>query len=249
MEESRDSPEAAEESVTVSGHPRSRPERVRDSLAVALTLVTGATDAIGFTRLGGVFTSVMTGNMVLLGVSAGKRDSSLALHTGAAFAGYVVGSLLGARLAGQPTSRQTPWPRRVTTALGVELVTFLVFAVWWELTSGRPGADTTYVLLGINALALGIQSSAVLRLGIDGLSTTYLTGTLTQLMAAFANRTKHPSTRSVAILIGIVCGAALGAVLAIEVPRAAPVAPVGILMIVVVIAWTTHRKESHRAPA
>ncbi|HEX5292883.1 MAG TPA: DUF1275 family protein, partial [Streptosporangiaceae bacterium] len=45
---------------------------LRDALMVALTLVTGATDAVAFTRLGNVFTSVMTGNMVLLGVAVGR---------------------------------------------------------------------------------------------------------------------------------------------------------------------------------
>ena len=43
-----------------------------------LTFLTGCADAIGFLALGGAFASVMTGNMVLLGLSAGRGDADLA---------------------------------------------------------------------------------------------------------------------------------------------------------------------------
>lgn len=66
------------------------PETSRDVLVVVLTVATGSSDAVAFLRLGGVMTSVMTANMVLLGISAGRQESSLALHAGAAFAGYII---------------------------------------------------------------------------------------------------------------------------------------------------------------
>ena len=40
----------------------------RDRLTAVLTFGTGAMDTMAFLGLGGVFTSVMTGNMVLVGV-------------------------------------------------------------------------------------------------------------------------------------------------------------------------------------
>ena len=97
------------------------PVRQRDALVVLLRFVTGAVDAIGFTRLGGVVTSVMTANMVLLGVSAGKGDVSLAIHTGVAFTAFVLGGLAGARVAGHATKDQDFWPRSILTALVLEL--------------------------------------------------------------------------------------------------------------------------------
>lgn len=207
---------------------------MRDALVVALTLATGATDAIGFTRLGGVFTSVMTGNMVLLGVAGGNRDASLALHAGAAFAGYVVGSWVGAHIAGRPDERQGLWPRRVTTTLLVELACFLAFAVWWEAAGTRPTIAATYVLIAVNAVALGIQSSAVLLFGVPGLSTTYLTGTLTHVVAGLTHRDGPVSRRSVATLVALLGGAAVGAVLVVDAPRAAPAAPVLVLVAVLI---------------
>src|SRR5258708_37831425 len=67
-------------------------------LAVVLTLGTGATDVASFTRLGGVFTSVMTGNLVLLGLAVGRLSGALALHALVTFAGYMAGVAAGARM-------------------------------------------------------------------------------------------------------------------------------------------------------
>src|SRR5262249_33433366 len=149
----------------------------------------------------------------------------LALHAGAAFAGYVLGALLGARVAGKATAEQPVWPRPITMALLFELAVFAVFAVWWELAGGHPSGSATYVLCGANALGLGIPSLAVLRFGIAGLSTTYLTGPLTEPVASLVRRQTPLPARRIAILLAVVVGAGLGALLAINVPRAAPAVP------------------------
>src|SRR5271170_4590429 len=74
----------------------------RIHLLILLTFVTGATDATAFERLGNVFTSVMTGNMVLLGLAIGKGDFSPAIHVAWALLAYVSGAMLGGRIAGHP---------------------------------------------------------------------------------------------------------------------------------------------------
>jgi uncharacterized membrane protein YoaK (UPF0700 family) len=78
---------------------RSRHGAVRDGLLVLLTLTTGAVDASCFLHLGNVFSSVITGNLVLLGVAAATRSASLAIHSGVALAGYSAGVLIGAPIA------------------------------------------------------------------------------------------------------------------------------------------------------
>ena len=217
--------------------------RRRDALVIVLTLVTGSTDAIGLIRLGGVFTSVMTGNMVFLGLSIAERSGSIALHTGVAFLTYILGSFLGARVAGHaPPDESHPWPRTIVWALGVELAVLGVFALWWELVGGAPSPDVTYVLLGLNAMALGIQSAAVLRFGIHGLSTTYLTGTLTQFVAGFTKRDEPVQVRSGLILLMLIVGSALGALCALHAPLAAPFVPVGALVVVTVGAWAAFHR-------
>lgn len=70
-----------------------------DVFPLLLTATAGALDATTFIGLGSVFASVMTGNLVLLGLSAGKSDAGLAIASGIALAGYVAGTLVGAGIA------------------------------------------------------------------------------------------------------------------------------------------------------
>jgi Protein of unknown function (DUF1275) len=60
----------------------SRPARCRDALVVVLTLTTGVLDVVSCLRLGKVFSSVITGDLALLGVATGKHDAVLALNAG-----------------------------------------------------------------------------------------------------------------------------------------------------------------------
>ena len=220
------------------------PVRRRDGFVVALTVVTGSIDAIGLLRLGGVFTSVMTGNMVLLGVAVGKQDASIAIHTGVAFLAYVLGSFLGARVAGHAEADEHLWPRPIVHALALELAVLVLFGLWWEVAGAAPSTGVEYALLALNAVALGIQSSAVLRFGISGLSTTYLTGTLTQFIAGLTKRDAPLQVRSAFILLALIGGAAAGATAALHAPRLAPLVPIGALAVVVSGAWVSfHRRK------
>lgn len=207
-------------------------ETRRNVLVVILIVTSGSLDAVGVLRLGGVFTSVMTANMVLLGVAAGTRDAALAMHAGAAFGGYVLGSFVGSRVSGRAENDQPVWPGRVGLTLSVELGLLTVFAAWWEATGGHPPGPQTYGLLALNATALGIQSAAVLRFGVPGLSTTYLTGTLTQFVASLSRG--RVLKQSLASLAAVVSGGAIGAVLAVEAPHFMPIVPLGVLALVLV---------------
>src|SRR2546421_12943178 len=85
---------------------------IRDSLVVLLTVTTGAVDAASFLALGNVFGSVITGNMVLLGVAAGTGRPELAMPSGVALAGYVAGVAAGASVSAHPDGRGGPRPPR-----------------------------------------------------------------------------------------------------------------------------------------
>lgn len=185
--------------------------RRRDGAVVLLAALSGATDAVGLLALGGSFTSVMTGNMVFLGVAVGTRQAAALGFTLAAIGGYVVGVLVGARVAGEPHRGDGIWPRQVTRGLLLELACFAVFAAAWWGEGGHPPRALFTALLALNAAALGIQSGVIIRFGVNGLSTTYMTGTLTTLLVRLAGR--HPLAsvgRSGALLAGLICGAAAG---------------------------------------
>ena len=198
--------------------------RVRHALVVLLTVNAGATDAIGFLALGGSFTSVMTGNFVLLGISSANGDGTLARHIVTAILCFVGGCVLGSRLAGSAIEGQAVWPRAVTRALAVELVIFTAYAVGWWGQGSAPHGPVQLALLGGNAVALGIQSSSVQRFGVPGLSTTYMTGTLTTLIGRLTSGHRvRDVADSLQILGGLIVGAIAAAMLLDHVPVLAPV--------------------------
>jgi uncharacterized membrane protein YoaK (UPF0700 family) len=211
--------------------------RIRDVLTIALTLVTGATDAVAFLRLGSVFTSVMTGNMVLLGIAVGRGDLGALEHTGLAVLAFILGTVAGARIAGRPRADDPVWPRPISRALCVELAIFTAVAICWWAGHSHPAGVLQSVELGASALALGIQSSAILRLNVSGLSTTYLTGTLTTLVQTVTTtRRLKGAGRSLCLLIALIAGAAIGALAAVHLPVVAPVVSVVVLLCVLVVA-------------
>jgi uncharacterized membrane protein YoaK (UPF0700 family) len=218
--------------------------RLRQWLVVVLAVVSGATDAIGLVALGGAFTSVMTGNLVILGVSASTADGALAIASGGAIVAFCIGVWLGARLAGGARPGDRVWPQAVSLGLAVELVLLTGYAIGWWISGGEPGTVLTQVLLFTMAGALGIQSSTVQRFGVNGLSTTYLTGTLTTVVMKLAGgKGLREVAGSLQILLGLIVGAAAGAGLIELAPVLAPVLQIGCLAAVLVVATVVTRRR------
>ena len=179
-----------------------------------LAITTGATDATAFERMGHVFASVITGNLVLLGVSAAHANGRLALLAVCALAGYSLGVLIAAPRRPAENDVQPVWPASATRALSGDLLFLVAFAVMWELVDGAPGSVTQVVMLALCGLAMGVQSTAVRRLG--SVSTTYLTSTLTGLLEAIVVRSwTAVHTRSIGILTAALAGAAAATLLII----------------------------------
>jgi uncharacterized membrane protein YoaK (UPF0700 family) len=220
---------------------------VRDGLLVLLTLTTGAVDASCFLHLGNVFSSVITGNLVLLGVAAATTSSSLAIHSGTALAGYSVGVLVGAPIATRRASGGETWPLSVTVTLVAEFCVLAGFSAGWELTAGSPGSTARLLLIAALGVAMGIQSAAVRELG--GMSTTYLTGTLTAVIADLATRDRTPGfARSLGVLAAVVSGAVAGGLVAEHAPAWLPVVILAPLAAVVIASITLELAVTQPGP-
>ncbi len=219
--------------VVGGADPRPAPEnRLVLALVVALAIVTGAMDAMSFLRLGQVFTSVMTGNLVQLGISAGTRDRALAGSVGVAIASFAAGVLLGAAVVG-PRRNGSAWPPRATVALALEIPLLAAFSAWWILAAGQPPATQRPGLLALAAVAMGVQSATVRALPISDVSSTYLTGTLTATLSRLVRR-EPVRWRGFAAITGLVVGALCGGVLTIAAREGAPAVPLGVLIAVTV---------------
>lgn len=199
-------------------HPPIRPGFTlgrREHLVVLLTFTSGSLDAIGFVALGGAFTSVMTGNMVLTGIGIAQGNWRLLGGAAAAIVAYILGCAIGAKVSGPVKPDNGYWPTAVTRTLSIEFGLIFIFATGWWLSSAHPSGAVSLGLLAVNATALGVQSAAVLRFGVAGLSTTYLTGTLTTLIVRLTNRQSHTDLGLYRqLLVALIGGAAAGAFLA-----------------------------------
>lgn len=211
------------------------PPRTMTVIAVLLTFASGASDVTSFTRLGNVFTSVMTGNITVFGLSLARGSASLALHTAVAVAGYVTGvaagTLIGryrmerilAKSPAEPAGEN--WPAHMTLTLAAELTLLAGVLAGWEATGSRPAGWAQYVILAVAACAMGIQSAAVVQLGLGNVSTTYLTGTLTGLVSAVFRPEEEIGWRRPGVLAGLLAGASLAGVLVAKAAWAVPCLP------------------------
>ncbi len=222
-------------------------------IAIALTFGSGATDVASFTRLGGVFTSVMTGNIVLWGLSAAQRSVSLASHTAVSIAGYIAGvaggtwvahgfkasaSASAAGGAGAGAGRDSMLPGHVNWALFAELILLAGLTAGWEITGARPAGWEEFVLLAVTAAAMGVQASAVNEMGLTHVSTTFLTGTLTALVSSLASPGKETQQggRRFGVLIGLAAGAGLCGLLVATAADVVPALPLAALITTLVLA-------------
>jgi uncharacterized membrane protein YoaK (UPF0700 family) len=206
---------------------------IRDSLVVLLTLTTGAVDVTSFLALGNVFSSVVTGDMVLLGAAAGTGRPELAVHSGVALAGYLAGVMAGAPLAARRHHASRTWPPSVTITLAVELVILVAFSVGWELAGTHPTGGGQLALVAVLAVAMGLQAAAVRRLG--QMSTTYLTSTLTALVAGLVTGSKPDGmARSLGVLAALILGAVIASILLEEARAWVPLVilvPLGLVIV------------------
>jgi uncharacterized membrane protein YoaK (UPF0700 family) len=180
----------------------------------------------------------MTGNLVLLGIAIGQAQLVGAVRSVIAFAAFVIGVLVGVRVAAR-TEEATTWPRSVTLALAGELGLLLVLLAGWEIATGRPGPLALDIMIALSAASMGMQTAAARRLGVEAVTTTFVTGMLTGLIAELAGVQPGRShwTLWAATLMCMVIGAAAGAAVFIAWRPGAPL--VAILLVGAVIAAAT----------
>lgn len=144
-----------------------------------LTAICGIVDAVCFLALGGVFAEIMTGNLMFAAFALGQGSFTedfvqfaipLACFTvGAVVGGYV---LRNARFAGR---------RRVGFIWTAALVIFAtVLALLWEPSGTSTSAR---IVVGVLAVAMGLQNALVLEHGVPDVATNVMTLTLVRVLS------------------------------------------------------------------
>lgn len=163
----------------------------QDAGLALLAAAAGTLDVLGYLRLGPALMSAMTGNAALLGLAIGRHQLAAALHSGAAFGGFVIGVAGGALMLDAPADGG--WSPRVTAALATEAVLLGVFALLWLASADPRSGVAVYVLVLLASGGMGLQSAAVRQLRIPGVTTTFFTGTLTSIVMSAVRVAEPPA--------------------------------------------------------
>ena len=189
-----------------------RQERILRQLLYLFTAVTGLVDAVSYIGLGHIFTANMTGNIVLLGFAFAGVPGLSALRSLTALAAFLVGAVIGGRLA-------TTWAplssnRWRMTAFGCEAV-LLLGSTLASIVSVPSDSTRLYAVIVLTGLAMGLRNATVRKIAQPDLTTTVLTLTITGLAAdsSFAGGSNPRWQRRAISILLMFAGAFVGALL------------------------------------
>jgi uncharacterized membrane protein YoaK (UPF0700 family) len=187
---------------------------LRTPVLFGLSAVTGIVDAVCYLAFGHVFTANMTGNVVLLGFAVAGVESLSVSRSMTALAAFLVGAVLGVRLARSMISSTNRWP---AAAFGAEAGLLFMSATVAGSPSGGADAPSAsiYLVIVLTGLAMGMRNATIRRLGEREVNTTVLTMTLTGIGAdsVFAGGSNQGVLRRVGFVMSVLTGAAAGALL------------------------------------
>lgn len=145
-------------------------------LMMALTVVTGALDAVGYLGLDRVFTGNMTGNVVILGMGIAAEEGLPVAGPLIALIGYVVGAAI---VGGVIRGRVRAWTPVVTATICVNAVILAAVATVLLLVP-VPGQSLGGVAAAATiALVMGAQASIARFLAVTDMTTVVVTSTIT----------------------------------------------------------------------
>jgi uncharacterized membrane protein YoaK (UPF0700 family) len=223
-------------------------ECVRDLLLVALTVASGAVDAISYLGLGKIFSAFMTGNIVFLGFHVTKIGGPDVIPVVFALSMFTAGAYLGLRIAVRRSGESGVWPPAMTVLLVLVAIAEVCFLIVWSSTAGHPTAELRDALIALSSLAMGLQTAAVRSLAVQGIFTTAATFTLVAFAGTFAgSRSRDETPRLIGVLVGLVAGAVAGGLLFLHARSYAPVLPVVITVLVITAGWHVARRTSAEA--
>jgi uncharacterized membrane protein YoaK (UPF0700 family) len=190
------------------------PERVIPYALLGMTAVTGIVDAVSFLSLGRVFTANMTGNIVLLGFATAHVSGLSVARSLTALAAFLVGALIGGRLAASIRFRAIDGLARI--AFGTETL-LLLSATLASIGIMKASVNSShvYAVIVLTALAMGIRNATVRKMAVPDMTTTVLTLTVTGLAAdsSLAGGSNQRAQRRFLSILLMFLGAAVGALL------------------------------------
>jgi uncharacterized membrane protein YoaK (UPF0700 family) len=210
--------------------------RLLASLAVALTLLAGYVDAIGYLSRGHVYMANMSGNSIAIGIHSARAQIWQVWRFGWPVISFTVG-LLASRLIVE-WGLTAGWRAVVAPAIAIEAVALVGFAA---IPAGAGGVF-------LAACAMGIQAATLSRFNGVTVYTGFVTGSLVKFAenaaelligTARRDRVRAGKGRRAAwfgsIWVAYVAGAILGTTALEQIARLSIVVAIGCLMVLVAV--------------
>ncbi|MCY1140821.1 YoaK family protein [Actinoplanes sp. Pm04-4] len=195
-------------SEAVTSAPATPVAQARPAVAVVLSFAAGATDAFAFLQLGGIFTANMTGNLILVGLFQRPGYTTTLIGATVAVIVFALVAYLGFRLT---LSRVGP-SRGARLLLITATVVQVAVLAGYALTDRPLERALLCVFIALSSVAMACQT--VIGRTIEarsGVTTTFVTGTLTSLMQNLANGKRDFRTVRTLSIVALVGGALSGA--------------------------------------
>jgi uncharacterized membrane protein YoaK (UPF0700 family) len=193
----------------------------------------------------------MTGNIVFLGLDAVSSLGPDPWRVIIAILGFAAGVLFSAKLVTPLKDGAVEvWPHRVSIALAIVAAAQAIFLILWLTIAGHPLTVIGDVMIGIFAVAMGIQMDAIRSLRVPEVSTTAATASLVSFLNDLAHWSKSsPEDRwlRLRILVAMVVGAGAGALVLVHARLYAPILPLVTTVTVIVVALHARQSSHHRA--
>ncbi len=187
------------------------------AMALVLSFAAGATDAFAFLQLGGVFTANMTGNFVLAGLTSRPDFAEVLLGASVAVLLFSVGTFLAFRFTRLVTAPDRTTPEapqhRLVLVLGGAVVAQSCVLIGWIVSSDHRTMPVVCVLIALSTLAMAGQTAVARRIERSGVTTTFVTGTLTSLMQNLADGVVDHQVIRIGAIVLLVAGALSGSLL------------------------------------
>ncbi len=208
-----------------------------------LTGIAGFVDAIGFLRLGGLYTSLMSGNTTQLAVALGHEEPATAALPALLILAFFVGAIMGGALSALTPSR---WATPVM--LGYEAVTV---SAAYLVARTDPHIGLASLVL---AHAMGAQNAVLAQVQGFRAGTTFVTGALFAFGQKFALALAGQAPRfgwlgDAVVWLALLLGAVAGTVAHAQVQLAALAIPGGIVAVLACIAALASVRRGSSKPA
>lgn len=139
-----------------------------------LSITSGGMDVVSFLKFHFVFTSAMTGNIALLGLSIGGGELLLSTHSLSALLGFFLGVYIGSIYF---------WRKSTASfLLFCEAIILASYSVIWLCYGLHINGFIVYILIILSSVSMGLQSVAARLINIAGIPSVVFTNTITSII-------------------------------------------------------------------